>query len=618
MTEEKDKDKNIKNSGEKVLKLGDVSDFTVGEIVKKAQRVDKENSESESVLDKYIRQHRGEIEAVKNQALEKYIQTERKKMDQEEATDSEEEVTALEENSDVKADEGSEASAPEAEHTETPESDEVIPSKEANFKEKNKSEFDEVEIADDVPPVVPVSVEGAEKESAPKQAEKTESQAQDFPELSNQVPESKEEVAETSPTEEPVSTDDQELENSIEAEENVKDEEKESAPVEEAQLPQEDIVVPLEKTPVAGETVPTPLPVTPAVESKTSAQEEQPKKKKDKRPLIIGLCALVLLAAGGAGYALYNHNNNEKAVNQAAVENKANLNAFNKAYDEFFTDADHQVLKNSNFDQLSALKNKLKTLKGSDFDTAEAKVNALETQIKAVEKVNALFNKSAIVDGELNKEAQVKAAVSIPAVPKTENEKLNKVLAQAINLAKTQQSEAKAKEEQAAAAQNNAATQPANQTSGQAAGNSASTDTPGGTTGAGTQQQAGKNTAQGGASSSTVVAADGAQNPTGATPDNSNARVQPQANLNPQDPAFTWNPGIRDKVLNIARQRGYISGNDFILLPVAIHTMTSGYMAGQVAGYFNLYRPDGSYLLTINNKTGYFFGNGKGLPTDFG
>ena len=50
MTEEKDK--NIKNSGEKVLKLGDVSDFTVGEIVKKAQRVDKENSESESVLDK--------------------------------------------------------------------------------------------------------------------------------------------------------------------------------------------------------------------------------------------------------------------------------------------------------------------------------------------------------------------------------------------------------------------------------------------------------------------------------------------------------------------------------------------------------------------------------------
>ena len=618
MTEEKDKDKNIKNSGEKVLKLGDVSDFTVGEIVKKAQRVDKENSESESVLDKYIRQHRGEIEAVKNQALEKYIQTERKKMDQEEATDSEEEVTALEENSDVKADEGSEASAPEAEHTETPESDEVIPSKEANFKEKNKSEFDEVEIADDVPPVVPVSVEGAEKESAPKQAEETESQAQDFPELSNQVPESKEEVAETSPTEEPVSTDDQELENSIEAEENVKDEEKESAPVEEAQLPQEDIVVPLEKTPVAGEPVPTPLPVTPAVESKTSAQEEQPKKKKDKRPLIIGLCALVLLAAGGAGYALYNHNNNEKAVNQAAVENKANLNAFNKAYDEFFTDADHQVLKNSNFDQLSALKNKLKTLKGSDFDTAEAKVNALETQIKAVEKVNALFNKSAIVDGELNKEAQVKAAVSIPAVPKTENEKLNKVLAQAINLAKTQQSEAKAKEEQAAAAQNNAATQPANQTSGQAAGNSASTDTPGGTTGAGTQQQAGKNTAQGGASSSTVVAADGAQNPTGATPDNSNARVQPQANLNPQDPAFTWNPGIRDKVLNIARQRGYISGNDFILLPVAIHTMTSGYMAGQVAGYFNLYRPDGSYLLTINNKTGYFFGNGKGLPTDFG
>lgn len=615
MTEEKDKD--IKNSGEKVLKLGDVSDFTVGEIVKKAQRVDKENSESESVLDKYIRQHRGEIEAVKNQALEKYIQTERKKMDQEETVDPNEEViVSKEEEAEEKLAEASETQDSE---TGTQEAETVTPSKESNFKEKNKSEFDEVEIADDVPPVVPAPVELVDKESAAEQAEETESTAQDFPELSNQVPDSKEEVAETSPTEESVSTADEELENSIEANENVQDEEKESAPIEEAQLSQEEVVVPLEKAPVAGETVPTPLPVTPVVESEASAQEEQSEKKKNKKPLIIGLCALVLLAAGGAGYALYNHNNNEKAVNQAAVENKANLNAFNKAYDEFFTDSDHQVLKNSNFDQLSALKNKLKTLKGSDFDTAETKVNALEAQIKAVEKVNALFNKSAIVDGELNKEAQVKAAVSIPAVPKTENEKLNKVLAQAINLAKTQQSEAKAKEEQAATAtQNNAATQPGNQTSDQTAGTSASTDTSNGTTGAPTQQQTDKNAAQGGASSATAVAADGAQNPTGATPDNSNARVQPQANLNPQDPAFTWNPGIRDKVLNIARQRGYISGNDFILLPVAIHTMTSGFMAGQVAGYFNLYRPDGSYLLTINNKTGYFFGNGKGLPTDFG
>ncbi|MFK4897806.1 cell division site-positioning protein MapZ family protein [Lactococcus petauri] len=615
MTEEKDKD--IKNSGEKVLKLGDVSDFTVGEIVKKAQRVDKENSESESVLDKYIRQHRGEIEAVKNQALEKYIQTERKKMDQEETVDPNEEViVAKEEEAEEKLAEASETQDSE---TGTQEAETVTPSKESNFKEKNKSEFDEVEIADDVPPVVPAPVELVDKESAAEQAEVTESTAQDFPELSNQVPDSKEEVAETSPTEESVSTADEELENSIEANENVQDEEKESAPIEEAQLSQEEVVVPLEKAPVAGETVPTPLPVTPVVKSEASAQEEQSEKKKNKKPLIIGLCALVLLAAGGAGYALYNHNNNEKAVNQAAVENKANLNAFNKAYDEFFTDSDHQVLKNSNFDQLSALKNKLKTLKGSDFDTAETKVNALEAQIKAVEKVNALFNKSAIVDGELNKEAQVKAAVSIPAVPKTENEKLNKVLAQAINLAKTQQSEAKAKEEQAATAtQNNAATQPGNQTSDQTAGTSASTDTSNGTTGAPTQQQTDKNAAQGGASSATAVAADGAQNPTGATPDNSNARVQPQANLNPQDPAFTWNPGIRDKVLNIARQRGYISGNDFILLPVAIHTMTSGFMAGQVAGYFNLYRPDGSYLLTINNKTGYFFGNGKGLPTDFG
>src|SRR5699024_8865969 len=108
--------------------LGDVSDFTVGEIVKKAQRVDKENSESESVLDKYIRQHRGEIEAVKNQALEKYIQTERKKMVQEEDGDSEEEVTSAEE----KSAEASETQASETDSTDSKEAETVAPSKESN------------------------------------------------------------------------------------------------------------------------------------------------------------------------------------------------------------------------------------------------------------------------------------------------------------------------------------------------------------------------------------------------------------------------------------------------------------------------------------------------------
>ncbi|MCW1043284.1 cell division site-positioning protein MapZ family protein, partial [Streptococcus anginosus] len=29
-------------------------------------------------------------------------------------------------------------------------------------------------------------------------------------------------------------------------------------------------------------------------------------------------------------------------------------------------------------------------------------------------------------------------------------------------------------------------------------------------------------------------------------------------------------------------------------------------------GYYNLYKPDGTYLFTLNCKTGYFVGNGSG------
>lgn len=603
MTEEKDKDKDIKNSGEKVLKLGDVSDFTIGEIVNKAQRVDKENSESESALDKYIRQHRGEIEAVKNQALEKYIRSEREKMDQEVPAESSSEAEETSETSEIQETVIEEVGEDPSVESDTPSKVEEDPSEatseENKFKEKNKNEFDEVEIVDDLPPVVPAPPATSDVKAEPEGVPEAENVEEDFPELSNEVPDSNtpslEESEETESSTPEVSSEDE-------------------TEATEEQQPEAEAVYMAEKMPVAGETVPLPLPVVAETETEAAPKEERVEKKNSKKPLIIGLCVLVLLAAGGTGYAIYNHNNNQKATEQANTANKENLTAFNKAYDEFFTDSDHTLLKNSNFDQLSALKTKLEKLKGNDFDTAEKKVNALEPQIKAVQKVNALFNKSVIVDGKLDDTAQVKAAVSIPAVPKTANESLNKVLAKAISLAKTQQADAKAKEEQAAAQSNNSSAT-ADQSAGTAVTPDSATNSTQPSADAGTSQT--EQNASQGSNATGNVAANGAQNPTGATPDNSNARVQPQANLNLNDPAFTWKPGIMDKVLNIARQRGYISGNNFILLPVAIHTMTSGYMAGQVAGYFNLYRPDGSYLLTINNKTGYFFGNGKGLPTDF-
>ena len=71
------KPKNEQQIGEKTLKLQDLQDFTVGQIVEESKRVDKENEENESVLDKYIRQHRGEIEEAKSKNLDEFIQAER-------------------------------------------------------------------------------------------------------------------------------------------------------------------------------------------------------------------------------------------------------------------------------------------------------------------------------------------------------------------------------------------------------------------------------------------------------------------------------------------------------------------------------------------------------------
>ena len=64
---------------------------------------------------------------------------------------------------------------------------------------------------------------------------------------------------------------------------------------------------------------------------------------------------------------------------------------------------------------------------------------------------------------------------------------------------------------------------------------------------------------------------------------------------------------LRTKFLATSRSRGYITGDQYILERVNI-------VNGN--GYYNLYKPDGTYLFTLNCKTGYFVGNGSGHADD--
>ena len=67
--------------------------------------------------------------------------------------------------------------------------------------------------------------------------------------------------------------------------------------------------------------------------------------------------------------------------------------------------------------------------------------------------------------------------------------------------------------------------------------------------------------------------------------------------------AWDFADGVLEQILATSRSRGYITGNQYILERVNI-------VNGN--GYYNLYKPDGTYLFTLNCKTGYFVGNGSG------
>ncbi|ALS00702.1 hypothetical protein ATZ33_04740 [Enterococcus silesiacus] len=66
------------------------------------------------------------------------------------------------------------------------------------------------------------------------------------------------------------------------------------------------------------------------------------------------------------------------------------------------------------------------------------------------------------------------------------------------------------------------------------------------------------------------------------------------------NPAWSWVPGIQEKVIATCIERGYIKDGGYSLQPARI-------INGE--GYYNLYGADNQYLVTINAKTGWFKGN---------
>ena len=330
-----------------------------------------------------------------------------------------------------------------------------------------------------------------------------------------------------------------------------------------------------------------------------------------KGVVIVALVVLALAIIGGS-YALYKGTHSQSAKttstassavtsssskDTAAADNKA----FEDMYKNFFTDDEQTKLANDQFGKLSDLEKLLKKLeKTKYYDAAKKKYDNLKKQIEAIEKVNSKYESDALVDGSYNASISVKSDANFndlsERVTNTGNASLDSTIQEAIKGGKTQiEEKAKAASATSAATASesvNTATPSGDNTSGSAnSGATGSTGATGGTTG-------------GTATTSTVVTR-GIINYNPSILQRDRSRVPYNANVvaDTSNPAWTWANGVLDKIIATSHSRGYFSGDNFILEPVNI-------INGN--GYYNMYLPDGTYLFSINCKTGYYVGNGSG------
>ena len=141
----------------------------------------------------------------------------------------------------------------------------------------------------------------------------------------------------------------------------------------------------------------------------TDSEDEKSKKKWVVYGILVALAVLIL----GTAYYVYRQvarSTKEIQTSQSTTNTQSDVEEFNNLYDGFYTDSNKTALKNSQFDKLSQLKTLLDKLEGSREHTlAKSKYDSLATQIKAIQNVNAQFEKPAIVDGVLDTNAKAKS-----------------------------------------------------------------------------------------------------------------------------------------------------------------------------------------------------------------
>ena len=310
---------------------------------------------------------------------------------------------------------------------------------------------------------------------------------------------------------------------------------------------------------------------------------DQNDSRKSKKKIFFVLVSLLLtmIICVGAYYVYRQVSRSTKEIqtSQSTSNSQADSEEFNNLYDAFYTDINKTALKNSQFDQLSKLKSLLDKLEGSrEYALSKSKYDSLASQIKAVQDVNALFETPVLTDGVVDTNAKAKKGATFIET-KTGNTELDKLLNKAISLGKSQQTTTSSSSKQ--------------DSSSQASSTASSETSPSTSNSSSNERREASSEVNMGLSSAGISL----QRSVSRVPYNQSA-IDDSGNS-----AWEFSPGVLEKILETSRSRGYITGNQYILERVNI-------VNGN--GYYNLYKPDGTYLFTLNCKTGYFVGNGSG------
>lgn len=350
--------------------------------------------------------------------------------------------------------------------------------------------------------------------------------------------------------------------------------------------------------------------------------ETKPPFYKRKKVIMASFIVLLLLAAGAtySVYQLSHHTAKTKRTTKSTSTKKsidftAASKRFEKSYTAFFADAKRTKLKNNQFANLPKLEKHLKKLKDSKYyDEAKKKYESLKRQISAINAVNGKFKTTAILNGD-KKAAAVKDNANFDDISEkslnTGNATLDALLKSVIADGR-KQLEANNKKSGSSAASSNANSGTSSNTEGSnqnAQAPAADSNTP-------ANGSSGSNNTSGNTSPSTPAAPNNGTSNAGASGygissydvsklqrDRSRVPYDQSKIADSNNSAWAFNAGILEKIVAISQQRGYITGNDYILEKVNI-------INGN--GYYNMFKPDGTYLFSINCKTGYFVGNAAG------